>query len=194
MRVEGFFKRLKIYTESSSTTDFVEVLVNVVVEVLNILSIATKEMEQSRASGLFLRDKPITWPFIFYPKTDIKKLLGRADIEDALKRLDDLIREEHQAATAQVLMVTSELRDGALSYQLDSYTIKLNFVRLGANSANVTMQQIVNGVDEVHCTQSPITITPVVKVKSLSQGIRYNRTFVNGSPLRTRRQTITSRA
>ena len=33
---------------------------NVVVEVLNILSIATKEMEQSRASGLFLRDKPIT--------------------------------------------------------------------------------------------------------------------------------------
>jgi len=34
--------------------------VNVVVEVLYVLSIATKEMEQSRASGLFLRDRLIT--------------------------------------------------------------------------------------------------------------------------------------
>ncbi|KAF8264917.1 hypothetical protein EI94DRAFT_406654 [Lactarius quietus] len=84
-RIEGFFKRLKIYTAASPTTNFAEVLVNVVVEVLNVLSIATKEMEQSRA------------------KTYIKKLLGWADIEDALKRLDNLIREEHQAATAEIL-------------------------------------------------------------------------------------------
>ncbi|KAH9003740.1 hypothetical protein EDB86DRAFT_2271913 [Lactarius hatsudake] len=41
-RTEGFFKRLKVYTETSSATDFAEVLVNVVVEVLNILSIADK--------------------------------------------------------------------------------------------------------------------------------------------------------
>jgi hypothetical protein len=59
-RIEGFFKRLKIYTQTSSTTDFADVLVNVVVEVLNVLSIATKEMEQSRASTLFSRDRPIT--------------------------------------------------------------------------------------------------------------------------------------
>ncbi|KAH9177212.1 hypothetical protein EDB89DRAFT_2200060, partial [Lactarius sanguifluus] len=115
-RIEGFFKRLKVYTETSSATDFAEVLVNVVVEVLNILSIATKEMEQSRA------------------KTYLKKLVGMADIEDALKRLDDLIREEHQAATAQVLKVTSELKDDA-------------------NKVNVAIWQMVNDVDEVKWNQ-----------------------------------------
>ncbi|KAI9430800.1 hypothetical protein H4582DRAFT_2063341 [Lactarius indigo] len=51
-RIEGFFKRLKVYTETSSATGFAEVLVNVVVEVLNILSIATKEMEQNRAKTI----------------------------------------------------------------------------------------------------------------------------------------------
>jgi hypothetical protein len=57
-RIEGFFKRLKLYT--LSTTGSAEVLVNVVVEVLNILSVATKEMEQSRTSGLLLRVRVIT--------------------------------------------------------------------------------------------------------------------------------------
>ncbi|KAI9461901.1 hypothetical protein BJY52DRAFT_1415272 [Lactarius psammicola] len=42
-------------------------------------------------------------------------LVGRADIGDALKRLDNPIWEEHQVATVRVLKVTSELRDGALS-------------------------------------------------------------------------------
>ena len=57
-RMEDFFKRFKVYSQSSLNTDLAEVLVNVVVKVLNILSIATKEMEQSRASEslAFLRD------------------------------------------------------------------------------------------------------------------------------------------
>ena len=52
-RMEDFFKRFKVYTQSSLNIDLAEVLVNVVVKVLNILSIATKEMEQSRASDHF---------------------------------------------------------------------------------------------------------------------------------------------
>ena len=49
-RVEDFFKRFKAYVQSSLNNDLAEVLVKVVVKVLNILSIATKEIEQSRAS------------------------------------------------------------------------------------------------------------------------------------------------
>ena len=41
------------------------------------------------------------------------KLFGNTDIEDALKRLDVLTREEVQIAIAQVLKAMSELRDGA---------------------------------------------------------------------------------
>jgi hypothetical protein len=41
-----------------------------------------------------------------------------ADIEDALKRLDSLIQEEFQMLMAQVLKVTTEVKDGARRYRL----------------------------------------------------------------------------
>jgi hypothetical protein len=49
-----------------------------------------------------------------------RKLLGRTDIEDALKRLDRLIQEEFQMVTAQILKVATEGKDGtrlSTSYQ-----------------------------------------------------------------------------
>ncbi len=39
--------------------------------------------------------------------------MGRMDIEDALKRLDNLTREEVRMAIAQVMKATSELKGGA---------------------------------------------------------------------------------
>lgn len=98
-------------------------------------------------------------------ETYIKKLLGRADIEDALKRLDNLIREEHQAATAEVLLVTSELRDGVQPFRHDSNAAILNLVRIGSNRTNTTMQQIVNDVDDVKCMQFPITFASMLNLR-----------------------------
>ncbi|KAF8260659.1 hypothetical protein EI94DRAFT_883670 [Lactarius quietus] len=111
-RIESFFKRLEVYTQISLTTKMAEVLVKIVIELLSILSIATKEVRRRRAK-LFAR-----------------KLLGRTDIEDALKRLDRLIQEEFQMAIAQVLKATTEVKDGA-------------------DKANIAMQQIMSDVVEV---------------------------------------------
>ncbi|KAF8263115.1 hypothetical protein EI94DRAFT_1704258 [Lactarius quietus] len=94
-RIESFFKRLEVYTQISLTTKMAEVLVKIVIELLSILSIATKEVKRPLAK-LFAR-----------------KLLGRTDIEDALKRLDTLIQEEVQMAIAQILKATNEVKDGA---------------------------------------------------------------------------------
>ena len=58
-RMEGFFKRFEVYSLSFVNTELADVLVKAVVKVLNIFSIVTKEMEQSRTSELFLRDKLI---------------------------------------------------------------------------------------------------------------------------------------
>ncbi len=55
-RVQFFLKRLGVHTRISPTKDMVEILVKIMVEVISILSIATKEMQQSRTSRLFLRD------------------------------------------------------------------------------------------------------------------------------------------
>ncbi|KAF8269888.1 hypothetical protein EI94DRAFT_881948 [Lactarius quietus] len=62
-RIEDFFKRFKLYSQSFVNAELAEVLVQVVVKVLNILSIATKEMEQSRTSGSFLQYMRIYQPF-----------------------------------------------------------------------------------------------------------------------------------
>jgi len=48
--IESFFRRLENYVEVPPTTGMTEVIVKIMVEVLSILSIATQEIIQSRAS------------------------------------------------------------------------------------------------------------------------------------------------
>jgi hypothetical protein len=45
-----FFRRLQIYTEVPSTTEMMDIIIQIMVEVLCILGIATKEMKQGRMS------------------------------------------------------------------------------------------------------------------------------------------------
>ncbi|KAH9034493.1 hypothetical protein EDB85DRAFT_2144361 [Lactarius pseudohatsudake] len=69
-----------------------EVLVKIVSEVLCILSIATKEVKRTRARIYF------------------GKLLGRTDIEDALKRLEILIQEEVRMTIVQTMNNMDEIK------------------------------------------------------------------------------------
>ena len=49
-RIENFFKRLESYTEVPPTNAMTDIIVKIMVEVLNIFAIATKEIKQGRAS------------------------------------------------------------------------------------------------------------------------------------------------
>ena len=49
-RIEMFFRRLEIYAEVPSTTEMMDVTIQIMVEVLSILGIATKEIKQGRTS------------------------------------------------------------------------------------------------------------------------------------------------
>jgi hypothetical protein len=49
-RIEMFFRRLEIYTEVPSTMEMKDIVIEIMVEVLAILGIATKEIKQSRMS------------------------------------------------------------------------------------------------------------------------------------------------
>ena len=49
-RIENFFKRLRVYTKTSLTAEMAEVFVNIVAEILSIISIATKEVKRKRES------------------------------------------------------------------------------------------------------------------------------------------------
>ena len=53
-RIENFFQRLEIYTEVAPTPEMTDIIIKIMVEVLSILGIATREMKQSRMSEYFL--------------------------------------------------------------------------------------------------------------------------------------------
>jgi hypothetical protein len=80
----------------------------------------------------------------------VKKLIGRTDIEDALKKLEKLSQDEALMAIAQVLRVTrnvddnlEEVIDGAQSMFSLAITW-LTLMRLVGRETNVVMHQIEN--------------------------------------------------
>ncbi|KAF8477926.1 hypothetical protein DFH94DRAFT_845852, partial [Russula ochroleuca] len=74
--IEMFFRRLEVYTDVAPTTEMMDTIILIMVEILAILGVATKEIRRGRM------------------KKFVKKLTGRTDMEDALKRLDKLTQEE----------------------------------------------------------------------------------------------------
>ena len=58
-RIENIFRRLEIYIEVPRTPGMMDVIVKVMVEILSILSIATKEINQRRASESSPGNRPI---------------------------------------------------------------------------------------------------------------------------------------
>ena len=49
-RIESFFRRLEVYTEVPPTTEMMDTIIKIMVEVLSILGIAMKEIKQGRLS------------------------------------------------------------------------------------------------------------------------------------------------
>jgi hypothetical protein len=95
-----------------------ELIVRIMVEVLEILAVATKEINQHFASELVVVDIRQLTPS--RPEKYMKRLIGRTDIEDALKKLDKLTHEEVLMASAEAVKLgrstdnkTDEVIDGA---------------------------------------------------------------------------------
>ena len=49
-RIESFFRRLEVYTEVPPTLEMTDIIIQIMVEVLSILGIAMKEIQQGRTS------------------------------------------------------------------------------------------------------------------------------------------------
>ncbi|KAI9447685.1 hypothetical protein H4582DRAFT_2123996 [Lactarius indigo] len=56
-RIENFFRRLEVYSDVPPSPAMTDMMVKIIVEVLDILGTATKEMKQSRASEVVLRSR-----------------------------------------------------------------------------------------------------------------------------------------
>ncbi|KAH9039461.1 hypothetical protein EDB83DRAFT_2295745, partial [Lactarius deliciosus] len=98
-----------------------EKMVQITVEVLDILAIATKEMKESRA------------------KKFVKRVTGRTDLEDGLKKLDKLTKEESLLASAQLLKVTHDIQNQVM------------VVANGVEGVDQKVQVVVAQVEDVKC-------------------------------------------
>ena len=84
-----------------------DMMVKIIVEVLDILGTATKEMKQSRTSELIV--------YLRLPKADmcsetfLKKIAGITKLEDGLQKLDRMTNEEARMANAEVMMLAYDI-------------------------------------------------------------------------------------
>ena len=86
------------------------IITDIMVEVLNIFGIATKELRRGTTSEF-----QIGYLCVFtegHVEKFLRKLAGKADLESALKKLDRLTQEEARMALAEVRMLTHIVRDG----------------------------------------------------------------------------------
>jgi archaellum component FlaC len=104
------FRRLDVYTDVPLTSEMIDLIVQIMAQVLIILGIATKEVKQDRLSKFFpykcdIIDRKILATFS-------NTLIGRTEMEDALKKLDQLTQEEAQMSAAQNLKATHTVDEG----------------------------------------------------------------------------------
>jgi hypothetical protein len=101
--MENFLHRLKIYIEVPSTLAMTGIIVKILVELLSVLTLATKQIKQGRFSEFSLF--PSYFWFDFAAEKYAKKLLGESEVEAVLQRLDRLTQEEAHTTIAQTLEV-----------------------------------------------------------------------------------------
>ena len=68
VRIESFFKRLESYTEVRPTEAMSDVIVKIMIQVLSILAIATKQIKQGQ-SGVSLDIDKLLSAYIFLQKS-----------------------------------------------------------------------------------------------------------------------------
>ena len=127
-RIENFFRRLEMYTDVPPTPAMTDMMVKIMVEVLDILGIATKEMKESRASEVIL-PLGLLKAYVLSEKF-LKRVAGIKKLEDGLKKLDKMTNEEARMANAEVLRITHsiEKKVGGVEVQVKDVDKKVEVI------------------------------------------------------------------
>ncbi|KAF8267061.1 hypothetical protein EI94DRAFT_1701289 [Lactarius quietus] len=94
--IANFLNRLRIYTDIPLTPSMTDILVKIMVELLSVFALATKQIKQGR----FTQDGIEKFA---------EKLLGESEIEAVLQRLDRLTQEEGRMSVAETFEVVHGL-------------------------------------------------------------------------------------
>lgn len=100
----SFLKRLEIYINIPPTQIMTDILVKIMVELLSVLAMATKQIKQGRFSTCTKVSRKVSRHSSPVGKF-AKKLLGESEVEAVLQRLDRLTQDEARITVAQTLSV-----------------------------------------------------------------------------------------
>ena len=105
--IANFLRRLSVYTEIPPSPELTDIIVKIMVELLSVLALATKQIRQGRFSEYAFTH---TSPYIkYYIEKIAKKPLGESEVESVLQRLDRLTEDEARMTVAQTLDVVHGL-------------------------------------------------------------------------------------
>ena len=122
-----------------------DIIIEIMVEVLTVLAIATKDMKSGRISEL------ISCRFIdllaqICSEKYLKKLIGNTEAEDSLQRLDKLTHEEARMASAELLKVTHRVEGKVKGVDDKVQDVRSDVQDVGQKVEDVDKR--VEGVDE----------------------------------------------
>ena len=108
-RLGNFFQRLEIYISIQPTTMMTDIIVKIIIQVLSVLALATKEINGGRISKC-----TITYT-LYMARFSIvrfgKKMFGDSEIEAALHKIDLLTQEETRMTGTQTLRIVDGLAE-----------------------------------------------------------------------------------
>ena len=107
--MEFFFIRLEKHIDVRPSAAMTDVLVKIMVEVITILGIVTKEIGEGRTSMLARIN--LSREIDLCAERYLKRLMGRKDVENALQRLENLTQEEVRMATTEALAISRDIDD-----------------------------------------------------------------------------------
>jgi len=108
-RIQFFLQRINHYTAVQLTPEMTLLLGKIMAQVLSILALSTKEMNQRRISMSFRSMSSFMTDCV--TETFMMRLMGKTVVEDALQRLDMLTKEEYLMTAARTLEVAHHVDD-----------------------------------------------------------------------------------
>jgi hypothetical protein len=172
-----------------------DMIVEIMVEVLSILAITTKEVKRGRFGELM----SVYLPFSLtgYSEKYFKKLTRNREIKDSLERLNKLTQEEARMASAEQLSMMHSVEVMGVDDRVRVIEGQVQYVRNDVQDVRVDVRDVHgdsrdsgNKVDQANRSLYFQTLIVILRAQTASQGTSSETVFHDGFRRQTHPQII----
>ena len=101
---------------------------------------------------------------IWFPEKFLRRVFGRTDLEDGIKKLDKFTNEEVAMASAQLLKVTHNIDNNVMKINENVLVVKsdVQVVNDNIKAVDDKVQTMANGGKHVFSRRSASYLTPII--------------------------------